>query len=392
MKKGLSLIKFELKTNILNLKIIFLIIVLPLLAVILFNFAFKNLVGDEAIIKIGIVDEEDSLTSNYLKEEITKDEDYLSLISFEYIEKKDSLERVKENNLNAVLVIPENFTSNLINMKNDPIEIIYNKEDILTSYIIQEMLSSFSTYIEEVQKSLTGTYRTVSSLENLKENKEEINNKLSYIMIAEVFNRKNKINYIEIEDIATTSSNLYILIMIEILLLSYISLFFTNKFRKEKLINTRLETLGLSKFKVKILKIFSYLILANIQVFLVFFPFFYYITKSLNIIYILFLNLVILLMFSFWFGISSFILDNKNFILTGTLIIMFSNILGGTIFPIFLMPYNLKLISKFTINYWIGKEFLNLTKGNLDIITFSLIIISTGILFFISSKGEVLDA
>jgi hypothetical protein len=387
-----KLILFELRKNLLNFKNIFLLIVLPLIVVVLFNFAFNNLVEDESIVNIGLIDEEDTSTSRYLIEQLLEDKDISNLINFQPITEKDYIKKVKNKEYNAVLIIPENFTSNLISMKNTPIEIIYNKDDTLTSYALDIVSGSFSTYIEEVQKHISSTYYSTEGNEKLSRYTEKINNNISFIMIGEVFGRKNGIIRRELEEVNSTSSPAYFIIMIEILILSFITLYFSYKYREEKNIIEKLKSSGMKGWKIKILKTLSYMILINLQIFLVFIPLFYFLTDKLDFKMILFINLSVLFLIGLWFFVSSFIEKTHNFILTGSLIIIFSNLFGGTLFPLVLMTYRLKTLSKFTLNYWFGRKLLIIHNGGFDWAIFTATLVGAITFYYLSEKGDELNA
>jgi len=392
MIRKLKLIGFELKNSIFNIKVLTIVIVLPLLVVVLFNFAFKDFVSKEPILKLGIVDNENSATSNYLIEELLKDQDITSLISFKKVDDKNSISKVKKGELNGVLKIPKDFTDSLINMKNTPIEIIYNENDVLISYALNTVADSFSLYIEEVQKSISANYYTTSKIDELKEDTQKINNNISLIMISEVFNRKMGIIKNELQNIPTTSSRIYFLVMVEILILSYVSLYFTYKFMKEKDINRKIQTLGFKRGEIKVIKIISYLILINIQILTIFNPIYYFLSGNILFKNILYLNIISLFLFSLWFFLSSFTQKPEKFILISTLIIVFNNLLGGTLFPLQLMTYKLKILSQFTLNYWFGIEFLHIITGNTNMYILVTFLIVPIVFFLISMRGDALDA
>jgi len=392
MIRKLKLIGFELKNSIFNIKVLTIVIVLPLLVVVLFNFAFKDFVSKEPILKLGIVDNENSATSNYLIEELLKDQDITSLISFKKVDDKNSISKVKKGELNGVLKIPKDFTDSLINMKNTPIEIIYNENDVLISYALNTVADSFSLYIEEVQKSISANYYTTSKIDELKEDTQKINNNISLIMISEVFNRKMGIIKNELQNIPTTSSGIYFLVMVEILILSYVSLYFTYKFMKEKDINRKIQTLGFKRGEIKVIKIISYLTLINIQILTIFNPIYYFLSGNILFKNILYLNIISLFLFSLWFFLSSFTQKPEKFILISTLIIVFNNLLGGTLFPLQLMTYKLKILSQFTLNYWFGIEFLHIITGNTNMYILVTFLIVPIVFFLISMRGDALDA
>ena len=218
---------FELKNSILNIKILMIVIVLPLLTVVLFNFAFSSLIDQGPLFDVGLVDKEKTPTSTYLIQEILKDDDITSLINFVQVKEEQSLEKVQSGELKGVFIIPENFTDNLIKMKNTPMELIYKENDIVVAYAVNGISDSFSRYIQEVQKSISATYYTTSKFENLKDHTQKINNSISFIMISEIFNRKNGIIQNQLENIPTTTSGVYFLVMVELLIISFISLYFT---------------------------------------------------------------------------------------------------------------------------------------------------------------------
>src|SRR6056297_403220 len=102
MIRKLKLIGFELKNSIFNIKVLIIVIVLPLMAVVLFNFAFKDFISQEPIFKLGIIDNENSTTSNYLIEQLLLDEDITSLINFEKIEDKESISKIEKGELRGI--------------------------------------------------------------------------------------------------------------------------------------------------------------------------------------------------------------------------------------------------------------------------------------------------
>jgi ABC-type multidrug transport system permease subunit len=392
MLKKLKLMGFELKNSILNIKILMIVIVLPLLTVVLFNFAFSSLIDQGPLFDVGLVDKEKTPTSTYLIQEILKDDDITSLINFVQVKEEQSLEKVQSGELKGVFIIPENFTDNLIKMKNTPMELIYKENDIMVAYAVNGISDSFSRYIQEVQKSISATYYTTSKFENLKDHTQKINNSISFIMISEIFNRKNGIIQNQLENIPTTTSGVYFLVMVELLIISFISLYFTYNYKKEKLLNKKIQTVGFKKYEIKILKMASYIVFINIQIAIIFVPIFYYLTEGISLKYILFLNLISLFLFSLWFLISSLIKKENIFISISTLIIVTSNLFGGTLFPLVLMPYNLQVVSKMTPNYWLGREFLYLITGNVNIINIGIIIFLTTAFLYLSMKGDGIDA
>jgi len=180
--------------------------------------------------------------------------------------------------------------------------------------------------------------------------------------------------------------------MVEILILSYVSLYFTYKFMKEKDINRKIQTLGFKRGEIKVIKIISYLILINIQILTIFNPIYYFLSGNILLKNILYLNIISLFLFSLWFFLSSFTQKPEKFILISTLIIVFNNLLGGTLFPLQLMTYKLKILSQFTLNYWFGIEFLHIITGNTNMYILVTFLIVPIVFFLISMRGDALDA
>jgi len=161
---------------------------------------------------------------------------------------------------------------------------------------------------------------------------------------------------------------------------------------KEKDINRKIQTLGFKRGEIKLIKIISYLIFINIQILTIFSPIYYFLSGNIVFKNILYLNIISLVLFSLWFLLSSFTQKPEKFILISTLIIIFSNLLGGTLFPLALMTYNLKTLSQLTLNYWFGIEFLHIITGNTNMYIIAAFLIVAVVFFLISMRGDALDA
>src|SRR5665648_103608 len=133
MKNIVFLIGFNLKTILFDYRKLFLIFIVPLLILFfigLFLNSNNNIDSPTEKISIGVVDLEQSAISKMLIGNITKEETLSNLMSFQILEEDRAIENLKKGEITAFIVIPENFSSGLLNMQNPPLKIVNNGENI----------------------------------------------------------------------------------------------------------------------------------------------------------------------------------------------------------------------------------------------------------------------
>ncbi len=131
------------------------ILVLLVLAVLgIAGIFFASGIQEPTAITIGIVDHEQSNYSDMLKTYFTENEDFNTFVNvFEGTDEEVS-ERFNNGELDFYFVIPENFTSDMIRMRNTPIKAVVNSEDKAKAAVYGALLESYSRYITSVEVNI----------------------------------------------------------------------------------------------------------------------------------------------------------------------------------------------------------------------------------------------
>ncbi|MCR4721404.1 MAG: ABC transporter permease [Lachnospiraceae bacterium] len=115
------------------------------------------------VITVGIVDHEQSNYSDMLKTYFAENEDFNAFVNIYEGTEEEVNSRFEKGELDFYFVIPENFTSEMIGMKNTPIKAVINSDDKAKAAIYGALLESYSRYITSVEvniESLTFRMRT----------------------------------------------------------------------------------------------------------------------------------------------------------------------------------------------------------------------------------------
>ena len=114
------------------------------------------------LITVGIVDHEQSNRSEMVKTYFAENEDFRSFINVFEGTDEEVREKFDRGELDFYFVIPENFTDEMIRMKNTPLKAVVNSTDKAKAAIYGALLESYSRYITAVEvnvESLTFSMR-----------------------------------------------------------------------------------------------------------------------------------------------------------------------------------------------------------------------------------------
>ena len=113
-------------------------------------------------ITVGVVDLEQSGRSEMVKTYFAENEDFKSFITVTEGTEEEIRELFDRGGLDFYFVIPENFTDEMIRMKNTPLKAVVNSTDKAKAAIYGALLESYSRYITSVEvnvESLTFSMR-----------------------------------------------------------------------------------------------------------------------------------------------------------------------------------------------------------------------------------------
>ncbi|MBR6293301.1 MAG: ABC transporter permease [Lachnospiraceae bacterium] len=106
------------------------------------------------VITVGIVDHEQSNYSDMLKTYFAENEDFNAFVNIYEGTEEEVNSRFEKGELDFYFVIPENFTSEMIGMKNTPIKAVINSDDKAKAAIYGALLESYSRYITSVEVNI----------------------------------------------------------------------------------------------------------------------------------------------------------------------------------------------------------------------------------------------
>jgi ABC-type multidrug transport system permease subunit len=127
----------------------------PLLITALIGLAFggPGKSGGRGRIKIGIVDEDDSVISGFLKGAVNQGEgaQYLEPV---FVSREDGLREITNNRLSAVVVLPKGFATDYLTGRQPvTIELIKNPAQSIYPAVIEELLGALTTGLNAVNRS-----------------------------------------------------------------------------------------------------------------------------------------------------------------------------------------------------------------------------------------------
>lgn len=359
---------FNLKNILKDKKKLIVIFIIPFLLMI---YIAAGLVVEEKQnnnINIVVVDNENSFLSRMLIKKVTKEKTLSDLITFKTMNLELAKKELEDGKLTAILVIPENFSTGLMYMENYPLNIILDKNDILSSYLIENICSSFSEYITSVEVSAASLYGILIEQGISVKEAASVNDAASYELISLALDRKNFFEFIENEEIPSVSSIFYHIVAVEILIIFFIGSLFSIEVsdEKDKKLLLRIKNIGVSNQVTIFTKLISYLTVMVLQAVIIFIPVTYVITnEKLN-----FINIIIYFMIcsyfilAFWRLIEAFVKNKQAIMFLGSALTLIFAVLGGTFFPIYLMPYSMRNLAKFTPNFWLSKYMMYVVNGS----------------------------
>ncbi len=358
---------FNLKNILSDTKKLLVIFIIPFLIMISLS-GLSAEKEQKSSFNLAIVDKENSFLSRMLIKKVTKEKTLFDFIKFDTMNLQHAKKELEEGELTAILEIPENFSTGLMYMQNYPLKIILNKNDIVNSYLIENLCSSFSEYITSVEVSAASLYEVLIEQGLSVKEAASVNDAASYELISLAIDRKKFFEFIENEEIPSISSVLYNVVSVEILIIFFVGSLFAIELSEEKnkKLLLRIKNIGVSNQTVVCGKLMSYLTVMVLQIVIIFIPVTFFVNNeqlySINIIvYSMICSYFIL---AFWRVIEAFVKNKEALMFLGSALTLIFAVLGGTFFPIYLMPYSMRSIAKITPNFWLSKYMMYVINGS----------------------------
>lgn len=362
-------------------------VIFPLLILGLLGFAFTDFVEQKSIvdqIDIGIVNNDNSQASEMLISDFENNEAFTKLFRLIEHDESEAGEKFSTGEINAIIEIPQGFSQSLFYFQNEPIHLTINPEEPLKSLILKNIMESYSKYVQTADVAVYSLYKQMKEVGIPSADVKRINDAFSVDMIFTSLGRDKIFQEKPITTIPSSTSMEYFIIASGALLVMYMGLIGANLviYEKDSMCLDRFRVSSGNILKFILSKMIVLVLLGLFQVLLFLFPLgmimgidMGYSLSSL----ITFLIISLLHISSLSIFIGSIIRNEELATLVGNLGILLLGLVGGSFFPLKLMPSFMYSISQLTPNHWIIKGFLFLIKGfRLEDIYSSIAVLSIG--------------
>jgi len=343
-------------------------------------------------IDVAVVNYDDGKLSEDFIEEILKGDELSKLLNIMETNKERAMHLVKIGDISSVIIIPSDFTSQIMKNKSTEITIYGDPGQEIRASIIRSITSAYTNKVSSIMVGVSTGWESLTKL-GKKTNQTEIAMYMPF-MINEMI-EKDVENLIKIEEENTSqkesmSSMQYYAAGMSTMFVLFSSMFGADSILKERDDKTlaRLLSSPIKKHSVLGGKLLGIFIIGILQ-----FTAFIFATKLIfnvnwgrSIIGLVLLPSSTVLATT---GMSIFfasIAKTRNAVSgISQIFIQSMSALGGSMFPPSLLPPWLRFFSNFTINKWSMEGFLSLMSGE-GVISISksiFILLAIALIFFI---------
>lgn len=316
----------------------------------------------KAPITIGICDYDNSFYSNMLIDYFESDNNFSNYALLKEGTKEQLELWLNKGNIDAYLILPENFADNLIRLEHTPIEVKISTENSTSAIILKNVFKSYEQYIEAVEVNAAGLYELMKQEGFQKEVLNETNRKVSIDLVFTALGRDSIFDYVEIDRLKFTNLISYYWISILSIVILFVGMLPAMYLLKEKenqvIRRIKISNIGLIRYIISKWVIYSFLF--SILINLIYIIGSHFIGDSLSFSHIMCIN--VSSAFSVALSIMISILCNNRitFLMIGNISYLLFCILGGTIIPITYLPDNIYKIAKLTPNFWFIRYMLSI--------------------------------
>lgn len=330
------------------------VLVLSLLVVCTIGLIFGQGFSDSETVTIGIVDNEKSSLSNMLTSYFTDNEDFNVFVNVFEGDEKQVRSEFMGGKLDMYFVIPENFTEDMIHMRNTPVKAVVNSADKTKAVVYKNLLDAYSTYITSVEvniEALTFLMRE-EGYDSSQRSSENVS--ISWELAFTALGKDDFFDRIDLERTSGVSLVDYYIYSVLVMLVLYGGMITGFSVLKERnsLVSVRLRTCSVSAFAQCFSKIF-----VNTVFMSVIFNLLCILMSSFGNIEFSFkagMTIVLGIFLScLFFTILGVLIKSKGsfcFVANGLILLM--TILGGGIIPVMYLPQSIVRVAQFMPNYW----------------------------------------
>lgn len=329
-----------------------------------------------------VADNDNGIYSKELKN-ILKSKEVSKMINYKKMGEASAKAKIKNGQLPVLIVIPKEYSKNIMAGKKTSIKIYSDPGDTVDSKIVESFVKSYTGDVSSVEAAVKASN---GQLKNYKLDGHMIINKLitqtknsSSTLTESSLKAKNKLSAMQYYSAAMLA--MYIL---------FVASLGTTSMLEEREDGTlkKLFTTTASKFEIfcgKVLGVF-FLGVFDVIILISFTKIAFKVDWGNSLSGLIVLSLtMIFASCGFSIFLSLIFKTAKSVSLTSSVIIMIMSFIGGSMFPLSQMPAVMQTASKFVLNNWALRGYLSLMMGSSisSIITPSIVLVVIGSLLLL---------
>lgn len=321
----------------------------------------------DANLTIGVSNEDDSKYSSLLIDFFNNNDNFSSLANVKEYRSDDIEEEFNRGNIDAFILIPENFADSLMYLENIRIKVRINQEKEAAATVLKNILASYEKYVSAVQFNSSGMYELGKKSGLTYEENNKINMWSTWKLINKVLDKETYFDYREVNigKIDIVEHYLYIFVYVIIM---FWGIYVGIGVKKEQMSGVLkiYKVVGASGFRFIFSKVTVYagalgaflaipMLIGSIIGLKIFNFSIFLITIITAIAYILFFITMALLIHNIY-----------NYVLFSNMFSLLLIIMGGGIIPINFLPDNFIIIARILPIEYFKEKCKSLLIGNFD--------------------------
>lgn len=359
MTDGRKMLIKDLKLIFSDKKMLLLLIALLALSAVGIFFCIKETTGPA--VSFGIADEDNTEYSGLLVTYFDENEVFSSYFNVVRGTRYELADMFNKGEIDMYLIIPKDFTENLSDIINMPIEGKINSSDRTKAVLLKNLTDAYSDYISSVELNCQGVVDIMKQDGYDSSMVSSMNTKVSYELLFTALGKEDFFKRSNVERFEGISLINYFVYAGMILLILYAGLLAGLKTLKEKLgkVGDRLVSAGVGKIRIFLSGFMAFLIVYGVIMLIAVGLIYAFGDLSIPASAILFIIIAIAVSCTIFMIIARFMKSVSAYMVLGNMLILFMTIAGGGIIPIMYLPEGVATIAKFTPTYWFIKMILN---------------------------------
>lgn len=363
------MLKNDIKLYFNDWKAIVLLITMPVLFIVLFTVTLAPLITKTSFVEpfdIVIVDNENTTQTRMLARQLEDIKVFKNIIRADEEQAKLML---KEDKISAAIIIPSGFTNSVANAENKPVQVFSSSDKPLEAFIVRNLMQSVSKLVAAGQSAINTIYY-FNEKAGIKGQELEFQYKQSIMRFLLDTMARNEI-FTDLDllpSMTLTPAEYYTAALISVFLMFAavpgMKLLVTERVLG---ISKRLKASPAGVWKVVLSKMLVSYLIAMLQMFSVIlitsiFLRNYWLAPVGNII--LLFSVTILAISAWSVFVSAISNSSATADVIGNLGILLMAIVGGSIYPLSLLPGSIRFLSSLTINKWVMEGFMIIFSGD----------------------------